>query len=122
MRTPAAGSGIDQRRAHRVLIVIRKPIHVMVQVMELTDARDAGERHLTEHGRGELVVRLRRQPLGRRVHLLAPRPERADADLGGTPQHPVERMAVGVGEPRQREAGEPCGGSGRFGDRRADGR
>ncbi len=108
--------GGDQRRAHRVRVVIVSPTHVMVDVVELADAGDAGERHLTEHRRREPVVRLRRQVLGRRVHLLAPRPERADADLGGTPQQPVEGVTVGVGESRQGEAREAGRGRRRFGD------
>ena len=114
--------GGDQRRPHRVRIVIWNPTGVVVDVVELADARDAGERHLAEHRSGEPVVRLRRQALGRRVHLLAPRPERADADLGGAPQQPVERVTVGVGEARQREAGEAGRRRRRFGDGGSHGR
>ncbi len=106
MRMPAAAAASISAAPIAFWSSYGTPPDVVVEVVELADARDAGERHLAEHRRGEPVVRLRRQALGRRVHLLAPRPERADADLGGTAQHPVERVTVGVGQARQREAGK----------------
>ena len=116
MRMPAAAAAAISAAPIAFGSSYGSPSGVVVEVVELADARDAGERHLAEHGRGEPVVRLRRQALGRRVHLLAPRPERADADLGGAPQQPMERVAVGVGQARQREAGETGRGRRRLAD------
>ena len=45
------------------------------------------------------------EPLGDGVHLLAPGPERPPLPLRPPPQRPVERVAVGVGEAGEGEAG-----------------
>ncbi len=81
----------------------------VVQVVELPHGRHAGDRHLAVHRRGQLQVALGRQ-LGRdRVHGLAPRPERAAVVVRPTAQRPVERVRVGVGEPRQHHTGQSDG-------------
>jgi hypothetical protein len=47
----------------------------MVQVVELTDGRIAGEQHLREDRAGKRVVALGIESRSGGVHLLAPRPE-----------------------------------------------
>ena len=88
----------------------------MVEVVELADRGDPGERHLAEGGAGEAEVALRVEPRGDLVHLLAPGPEAAAAALGVAAQGAVEGVRVGVGEPGQ---GEPVE-AGRAGRRRCD--
>ena len=68
----------DQRLAHRVRVGVGRAAGVVVEVVELADARDAGQRHLARTsprpaGGSESGV----ERAGERVHLLAPRPERA---------------------------------------------
>ena len=83
----------------------------VVEVVELADRRDAGQRHLGEGRAREREVAVRIEPLGERVHLLAPGPERAAAVLGAPAQGALEGVRVGVGEPGQREPVEPpCAG------------
>ena len=48
---------------------------------------------------GQRVVGVRVEPLGHRVHLLAPGPEGAALALGAAAQRSVEGVAVAVGEP-----------------------
>ena len=53
------------------------PSGLVVHVVELADARDAGQHHLAEHRPREPVVRVGVERAGQPVHLVAPRPERA---------------------------------------------
>ena len=88
----------------------------MVQVVELADDGDPGERHLPVRrpGQPEVAVRIEDGDL---VHLPPPRPERPAPALRPPAQRPVERVAVGVGE-----AGSLRPGSQQAGRRRPDAR
>jgi hypothetical protein len=97
----------DERCAHRVRVAVRLTVGLVVQVVELADARDAGEGHLGERRPGEPVVRLGIEGGRKPVHLVAPGPERSDAVVGAAAQGSVEGVAVGVGQARQGEPGEP---------------
>ena len=106
-REPDAGGvgGGEERLGHRVLVVVRRTSGLVMDVVELADRGDARHRHLAEHGAGEAVVVVGGEPAGDVVHLVAPRPERAaTAVLGAAPKHPVESVAVHVGETRAASA------------------
>ena len=100
----------DQRVRHRVRVGVRRPVGLVVQVVELPHAGDPGRDHLAVGRPGQREVGVRVEPLRHGVHLLAPGPERPPLALGPPPQRPVERVAVGVGEPGEGEAGEAVGG------------
>ena len=92
--------------AHLVGVRVGRSVGAVMEVVELTDARDAGQCHLGEGGTGESVVAVGLEPLRRPVHHVAPRPETAALGLGTRPQRPVERMAVGVRETGNRQPGQ----------------
>ena len=87
------------RGAHRVRVVIKATAGCVVQVVELADHSDAGKDHLAKHRSRHPQIRLRVEPLGERIHLLAPRPERARAGLRPPAQGALERMRVRVRKP-----------------------
>ncbi len=114
-------SSVIRMPARPAALSIRRPsrsgrrmgaVTVVVEVVELADDRVAGEHHLGERRRRQLLVRVGVERRGELVHLVAPRPERAAAPVRAPPQGAVEGVAVGVGEPGQRQPGEPrraCG-------------
>ncbi len=63
---PAASRRLDQRVAHRVRVLVQPAAGRVVQVVELADRGDAGQRHLGEHRRwpapGRSPDRARRRP------------------------------------------------------------
>ena len=79
----------------------------MVDVVELADARHAGERHLRVGGGRQPAVRVRVEPGGHRVHALAPGPEGAIRGVGLPTEGSVERVRVCIGKAGQRDPGEP---------------
>ena len=85
----------------------------VVDVVELADRGDPGQRHLRVHGAGQGPVGVRVEPGGDGVHRLAPGPERAAAAVRAPAQRAVERVAVRVGEaraaPRRAAVGRPPG-------------
>ena len=97
------GGRRDQHAAHLVRVVVAGAAGGVVQVVELADRGDARQRHLGVGRAREREVAVRVEPLGERVHLLAPGPERAAAVLGAAAQGALERVRVGVGEAGQRE-------------------
>ena len=114
-----AGGG-EQRRPHLVRIRVRRAVGLVVEVVELADTGDPGQRHLGERRAGEPVVAVRLEAASRGVHLLPPRPERASAGLRSSAKGAMERVAVHVGEAGDRETGQPDrvgGGLGSGGDR-----
>ena len=111
---PGFGGGGRERLAHLVRVGVRRAVRLVVEVVELADARDAGQRHLGERGPRQPVVAVRLQPFGGPVHQLAPRPERASIGLRTRAQGAMERVAVGVGEAGDREAGQPDRAGRRF--------
>ena len=80
------------------------PSGVVVQVVELPDGGDAGRDHLAVRRTSELVVAVRVEPGCDGVHLLAPGPERASLALRAAAERAVERVAVTVGQTRNRQA------------------
>ncbi len=111
---PDAGPlrGLDQRLAHRVRVVVADAAGRVVQVVELADGADAGERHLGVHGGGERQVAVRVERGRDPVHGVAPGPERPGAGLDGAAQRPVEGVRVRVGLPGQGQPGQPDGPGG----------
>ena len=105
--------------AHRVGVVVGRPVGRVVEVVELADAGDAGERHLPERGAREREARVGIERAGELVHLLAPGPERARAGVRAPAQRALERVRVRVGEPGQRQPVEPVGVGGRAPCRRS---
>ena len=89
-RDPDAGLGrrLDQGVAHRVRVVVRRPVRLVVQVVELADAGDPGRRHLAVGRPRQREVAVGVEPLRHGVHLLAPGPERAAARAGSGPAAP----------------------------------
>lgn len=120
-RMPSVGGGRDQRLAHGVGVVVGAAVGLVVEVVELPDGGDPGQRHLGVHGAGQRVVAVRGEGGGEAVHGLAPGPEGAGADLDGGAQRAVEGVRVGVGEAGQGEAGQPDGAGRGRGDPGADG-
>ena len=108
---PEAGllGRLDQRVAHGVRVVVRRPVRLVVQVVELPHARDPARHHLLVRRRRERQVGVRVEPLRHGVHPLPPRPERPPLLLRPPPQRPVERVAVAVRQARDGEAGDPVG-------------
>jgi hypothetical protein len=98
------GRRLDHRLAHGVGIGVARG--AVVEVVELADAGDAGQRHLPEDPARERPVAVGVQPLGDRVHVLAPGPEGAAAAVRAPAQRPVEGVRVGVREAGQREPAE----------------
>ena len=100
---------LEQHLAHLVRLRIRRAAAIVVQVVELADAGEPGQHHLGERRRGQVAVRVGVEPVGKRVHPIAPRPERAGLAMRAAAQRPMERVAVRVGHSRQRQPGEPVG-------------
>ena len=74
-----------------------------VQVVELTDSRDPGLQHLSEHEPAVVEV-VGGPPLGEAIHLVAPLPEVATARLNLSSQQTLEGMTVDVGQAGNRPA------------------
>ena len=93
--------GVRRRRhqhpAHLVRVVVRGAARPMVQVVELADGRDPREGHLRVGRARDGEVALGIEPLGRRVHLLPPRPEVAAAVVRAAAQHALEGVRMRVG-------------------------
>src|SRR5581483_1509525 len=87
----------------RVGIGVWRPARTVVQVVELANARDPGQRHLTVGRAGQPEVEVGVEPGRQLVHRLAPGPEVAPARLGAPAKGPLEGMGVRVGEPRNRD-------------------
>ena len=116
---PGRARGGEHRAAHRVRILVGRAVGRVVQVVELADAGDPGERHLAERGPREREARVGIERARQLVHLLAPGPERALAGVRATAQRALERVRVRVGEPGQREPAQLVGVV-RIGDARRD--
>ena len=112
---PGPAGRLDQRLPHLVGIGVGPAGRVVVQVVELPDGTDPGQRHLGVGGRGQLQVPVRVEGPRDLVHQLPPAPEVAAAPVGATPQRPVERMRVPVGQPRDRDPRQPGRPGGRVG-------
>ena len=65
----------EQRLAHRVRILVAATTTVVVEVVELADGGDAGQRHLRVGRPGERVVPLGVELVYQLIHQPAPRPE-----------------------------------------------
>ena len=104
---PGLRGRLAQRLAHRVRVVVRRAARPVVQVVELADAGDAGERHLGVRRPGQREVGVRVEPRGDGVHALAPGPERAAAAVRAAAQGAVEGVRVRVGEAGQHQPGQP---------------
>src|SRR5262249_17388006 len=91
---PDAGllGGGEPAVAHLVGVRVRDTVRSVVQVVELADRGDAGQRHLGEDRPGQGVVTVRVESAGYRVHVLTPGPEGASAAVGPPTQGPVERV------------------------------
>ena len=76
------GGRRQQRIAHRVGVVVRRAVGLVVDIVELADRGLTGHRHLREHGAGQAVVAVGVEAGGRRVHDLSPGPERSGTGLG----------------------------------------
>ena len=68
---------LDECVAHRVAVRIRRPVGLVMEVVELADAGDARHRHLGERRSRQPVVGVGLEPFGGPVHQVTPRPERA---------------------------------------------
>ena len=100
------GGRRQHRAAHRVRVVVGRAVGRVVEVVELADAGDAGQRHLAERRAREREAAVGVERAGERVHLLAPGPERARLRVRAPAQRALERVRVGVGEARQRQPRE----------------
>ena len=109
---PGLARGGDQRRADLVRIVVGLAAGRVVEVVELADRGDPGERHLGEGRPGEAEVALGVEPRRERVHLLAPGPEAPAPALRAAAQRAVKGVRVGVGEARAASAREPLAPAG----------
>ena len=107
IRMPACFAASIRAMPHRVRVVVRRAVRLMVQVVELAHAGDAAGGHLAVGGQGQFEVGVGIEPPGDGVHLLAPGPERPTFPLGPPAQGAVERVAVTVREPRNRQAWQP---------------
>jgi hypothetical protein len=78
----------------------------VVQVVELTDRRDPGQRHLPEGGAGEGEIEVGLDRLGDLVHPPPPRPEVPALRLGAAAQRPLEGVRVCVRQSRDGQSGQ----------------
>ena len=113
---PASAAACDHRRAHRVGIGVRRAARPVVDVVELADQRDAGQRHLGERRARQRQV-VCRGPGPRPSAYICSRQVQNEpvAGLGAAAQRALERVRVRVGQARQREAGPQLGAVGRGG-------
>ena len=100
---PDAGRtrGFPEGLSHHVGVVVTIPAGCVVEVVELTDAGHAGQRHLGVDGGREPPVRVGIEPGGDLVHALSPRPESPAAGMGASAQCAMEDVGVGIGEAGQ---------------------
>ena len=70
------GRGRDQHPAHLVRVAVALSAGAVMEIVELPDAGDPGQRHLRVDGAGEREVGAGVEPLGDRVHAVPPGPER----------------------------------------------
>ena len=99
------GAGHGEVQLVRVLVRLSRC--VAVQVMEFAYRGDAGPRHLQETELRDGVEIVGREPLGGRIHGLAPAPEvvaGVASMLGAPADCALERMAVGGHQARQERA------------------
>ena len=98
----------DQRLAHLVRVVVGHAARAVVQVVELADRGDPGERHLGEGRARQREVAVGVEPVGELVHRARARSRtsRRRAAVAAA-QRAVEGVRVGVGEPGQRQPVEP---------------
>ena len=106
---PRTSRRLDQRVAHRVGVVVRRAVGLVVEVVELADSRDPGGDHLAERDGGQVEIAVGVQARCDVVHLLAPGPEGPPAPLRPPAQRAVEGVAVAVREPGDGEPGEGGG-------------
>ncbi len=95
-----------ERGAHLVGVGVGPPVGLVMQVVELADGGDARQRHLRVGGAGQRQQRVGVEALGDVVHGVAPGPEVASLIMGPAAQGAVEGVGVGVGQARQRDAGQ----------------
>ena len=107
----------DEGRTHGVRVVVGLPAGTVVEVVELPDDGVARRHHLGEHPSREGEVGVGIETGGHGIHLFAPRPEVAAVAMGATTQHPVERVAVRVGEAGQDDTAQSHVGVARLGVR-----
>ena len=96
---------------HRVRLLVRRAVGLVVDVVELADGAVAGGGHLGVDAAGHLAHRVRVERLGQPVHLLAPAPEvvvRPLAALADAPQVALERVRVHVGHRRDPHCASSC--------------
>jgi hypothetical protein len=98
--------GVGHRERHRVRLLVRRAVGAVVNVVELADGTVAGRRHLAVDAARDVVHARGVEPLGERVHALAPAPEivvRALAALPDPAQVALEGVRVHVRHRRDRE-------------------
>ena len=99
---------VDQGLAHRVRVGVRPAAGVVVQVVELADRGDAGQRHLGVHRRGPAPGSGRGQPSGgARTSARARSRTMPRSRWVRAAQRPVEGVRVGVGQARDHQAAQP---------------
>ena len=76
---PGLPGSVDECVRHRVRVGVRHASGAVVEVVELTDRGDAGQRQLRVRRPRQPVVGVGVEPVGDCVHLLAPGPEAAGA-------------------------------------------
>ena len=95
--------------AHGVGVVVAAAAGTVVKVMELPDHREPRQCHFGVSGPGQREVLLRGEQVRHRVHHFSPRPEITPALLRTAAKSTVKSVGVGVGETRERQAGQVRG-------------
>ena len=108
---PLRERGFGDGDGHLVRVVVRRPVGLVVDVVELADGAVAPADHLLEGRRGRLVHRARVERLRQPVHGLAPAPEVVPGrgscrPLPDPAQAALKRVRVGV---RHRRDHVPAG-------------
>ncbi len=107
-RETGVDGGLGDGVRHRVRLVVRRTVGLVVDVVELADDGVAGADHLAVGLERDRAHRLRVERLREREHLGAPRPEvvvgagRSGA-LGATAESSLERVGVRVRHPGDRD-------------------
>ena len=103
------GRGGDDAQRHLGDVVVRAPVGLVMQVVELGNPGEARFEHLHVGLRRDRLEIVRRQPFDEAIHLLTPGPERIG--LGAAPfREPrhgaLKRVAVQIGQARNLAGGE----------------
>jgi hypothetical protein len=91
---------INKRATHGIGVVVGRPVALMVYVVELANTGYASQCHLSKHRGRQLAIRVRRQPISKEIHGVAPLPKVTRPTVSATAQSAVKGMTVRIDQTR----------------------